>query len=48
LGTVNADGGGTVNTSVNIPVQSNFGLHQVTAEGGGALNVLRVYVLPPG
>jgi hypothetical protein len=48
LGTVNADGGGTVNTSVNIPVQSSFGLHQVTAEGGGGRNVLQVYVLPPG
>lgn len=48
LGTVTADGGGNVATSVLIPANTGPGLHLVTAEGGGAVNVLPVYILPPG
>jgi hypothetical protein len=47
LGIVNADGAGTVNTRVAVPAESSSGLHQVTAEGGGARNVLPIYILPP-
>lgn len=48
LGIVNADGAGTLNTRVAVPAESAPGLHQVTAEGGGARNVLPIYVLPTG
>jgi len=48
LGIVNSDGAGTVSTSVAVPGESSPGLHQITAEGGGARNILPIYVLPPG
>ncbi|HEY9414737.1 MAG TPA: DUF6777 domain-containing protein [Pseudonocardia sp.] len=48
LGTVPADGGGNVATTVSIPADSTDGLHQVTAEGGGVTNILPVYILPAG
>jgi hypothetical protein len=48
LGIVNSDAAGTVSTSVAVPAESSPGLHQVTAEGGGARNILPIYVLPPG
>ena len=48
LGTVAADAGGNVSTTVTIPADSGDGLHQVTAEGGGVTNILPVYVLPAG
>jgi hypothetical protein len=48
LGTVTADGGGNVATTVTIPPDSTDGLHLVTAQGGGVTNVLPVYILPAG
>jgi hypothetical protein len=48
LGTVNADGGGNVATTVTIPPDSTDGVHQITSEGGGVTNILIVYVLPAG
>jgi hypothetical protein len=48
LGTVPADGGGNVATTVVIPADSTDGLHLITAEGGGAVNILPVFILPAG
>lgn len=48
LGTVPADAGGNVATTVTVPPDSTDGLHQVTAEGGGVSNILPVYILPAG
>jgi hypothetical protein len=48
LAVVNSDGAGIVSTTVGVPAASSPGLHLVTAEGGGARNVLPIYVLPPG
>jgi hypothetical protein len=48
LGTVPADGGGNVATTVTIPADSTDGLHLVTASGAGVTNVLPVFILPAG
>lgn len=48
LGTVTADGGGNIANTVSIPPDSTDGVHQITSEGGGATNILIVYILPAG
>lgn len=48
LDTVTADGAGTVDATVSVPLESSSGPHRVTAAGGGVSNELLIYVLPAG